>query len=108
MTTEHDNAREKQLAAAEQRLASVERDIANLAGAVDRLYEMIREQGQLIGEYVTKQLVAAGQGEGDTGEVSPEDALFTFVCRRKFDTLEKELARLREILTASGPIRRAG
>lgn len=92
----------------EQRLARLERNVANLNEAVDQLYRMAREQQRSIGEYVTKKLVAAGNGDGHDAGVSPEDAMFTFVCRRKFDAVEKELARLRQVVAGSDSVRRAG
>jgi hypothetical protein len=94
-------------ATAEQRLDTIERNVSCLNDAVDQLYRMVREQGRLITEYVTRQMVAAGSDGGQNGGVSPEDALFTFVCRRKFDEVEKELARLRQML-ASGSVCRVG
>lgn len=96
---------EKVQPTAEQRLASLETDVAGLNETITRLYRMLKEQGELISEYITKQLVAGGP-TGEQAGLSPEDALFTFVCRRKFDQVEKELGRLRQLL--AGSMREAG
>ncbi len=92
---------------AEQRLAALEGTVAGLTETMERLQKMLREQGDLINEYITKQLVASGSKAGQSGDLSPEDALFTFVCRRKFDHLERELDRLRRLLVGPDTIRRA-
>lgn len=92
---------------AEQRLAALETNVAGLRETTDRLYKMLKEQGELISEYITKQLVA-GDSRGHRVGVSAEDALFTFVCRRKFDQIEKELGRLRRLLAGSDSVRRVG
>lgn len=92
---------------AEQRLAALEGTVAGLTETIERLYKILREQGDLINEYITKQLVASGSKAEQSGGLSPEDALFTFVCRRKFDQVEKELARLRQLLIGPDSIRRA-
>jgi hypothetical protein len=91
----------------EQRLAALETNVAGLRETTDRLYKMLKEQGELISEYITKQLVAS-DSEGRQAGVSAEDALFTFVCRRKFDHIEKELGRLRRLLAGSSSVRRVG
>ena len=91
----------------EQRLAAVETNVAGLRETTDRLYKMLKEQGELISEYVTKQLVGSDSRD-HRGGVSAEDALFTFVCRRKFDQIEKELGRLRRLLARSDSVRRVG
>ena len=108
LNTHGSTKQQRTRATTEQRLDAIEQNVAHLNDAVDRLYHKVREQRQLISEYVTKQLVAAGDGDGRNGGVSAEDALFTFVCRRKFDEVEKELARLRQRLAGSDSIRRAG
>jgi hypothetical protein len=74
---------------------------------MDRLHQMLREQGDLIREYITKQLVAGGSKSGQQSSISPEDALFTFICRRRFDQVEKELGRLRQLLVGPDAIRKA-
>ena len=104
MPARNDNpARQGSAGALERRLETIERNVTHLNATVDQLHRMLQEQRGQISEYVTRQLVAAGQ----EGGVSAEDALFTFVCRRKFDEIERELARLRRVL-ASRPARRAG
>jgi hypothetical protein len=105
---QNSDAKDKQVRpSAEQRLAALEGTVASLTETMEGLHKMLREQGDLINEYITKQLVASGSKADQGGGLSPEDALFTFVCRRKFDQVEKELGRLRQLLVGPDAIRRA-
>jgi len=91
----------------EQRLAALEANIAGLGETVDRLHKMVREQGDLIREYITTQSVAGGSKSSPSSSISPEDAIFTFVCRRRFDHVEKELSKLKQLLIGPDAIRKA-
>jgi hypothetical protein len=92
---------------AQQRLAALEENVAGLREMIDTLHRMLKEQENLIREYITKQLTTGDPSGNHAGGISPEDALFTFVCRRKFDQVEKELGRLRQLLIGPDSIRRA-
>jgi hypothetical protein len=108
MLTQSNNAKDDQVqAAAEQRLAALEGLVAGLSETVEKLHKALREQSELINEYVSKQLVAGAVTANHVGGLSPEDVLYTFVCRRKFDHVEKELARLRQMLIGPESIRKA-
>lgn len=92
----------------QQRLSALERDVAAMRESMDKLAKMFRERGELITEYITGQMVAAGSEGERSGAVRPEDALFTFVCRRKFDEVEEELKRLRASMVRSGSLENTG
>ncbi len=92
----------------EQRLTALEGSVADLSEANDRLYRMLKEQGELINEYITRQLVAGGSDRQQDKRLPPEDALFTFVCRRKFNQVEEELGRLRQVLAGLHSASKAG
>ena len=75
----------------EQRLAALERENVVLQGRVTLLHKLLKEQRQLINDYITQRVTSANETEGQNGNLRPEDALFTFVCKQKFDRLEKNI-----------------
>jgi hypothetical protein len=87
--------------------ATLEANMVSLSETIDRLRAAVREQSDLIREHVSKQLVAGGAKNAVSSSISPEDALFTFVCRRKFDHVEKELSKLKQLLIGPDAIRKA-
>jgi hypothetical protein len=108
MLTQSNNAKDDQIqATAEQRLAALEGIVAGLSKTVDKLHKALQEHSELINEHVTKQLAAGNASANRVGGLSPEDVLYTFVCRRKFDHVEKELTRLRQLLVGPESIRKA-
>jgi hypothetical protein len=108
MLTPSNSAKDDQVQATpEQRLAALEGIVAGLSEAVDKLHQALKEQSELVNEYVGKQLAAGNAPASRVGGLSPEDVLYTFVCRRKFDHVEKELARLRQLLVGPESIRKA-
>jgi hypothetical protein len=109
MLTQSDHVKkdEKVQPTTEQRLATLEANMASLGETIDRLRTAVREQGDLIREHITKQLVANGAKGVADSSISPEDALFTFVCRRKFDHVEKELSKLKQLLVGPDALRKA-
>jgi hypothetical protein len=108
MLTQGNNAKDDQVqATAEQRLAALEGIVAGLSETVDKLHQALKEQSELLNEYGSKQLAAGNPPANRVGGLSPEDVLYTFVCRRKFDHLEKELTRMRQLLIGPESIRKA-
>jgi hypothetical protein len=81
----------------DQRLSALEREVVVLDDTVKLLHKMLKEQRELINEYITAKVSAAELDSiGKAGEVRPEDALYTFVCKRRFDKLDKELVKARK------------
>ncbi len=109
MLTQSNNAKkdDQVQATAEQRLTALEGTVAGLSEKIDTLHKMLKEQTDLVNEYVSKQAAAGNATANRVGGLSPEDVLYTFVCRRKFDHLEKELGRLRQLLVGPESIRKA-
>ncbi len=108
MLTQSNNAKDDQVqVTAEQRLAALEGLVAGLSETVDKLHKALQEQSELVNDYVSKQAAAGSAPSNRVGGLSPEDVLYTFVCRRKFDHLEKELGRLRQLLVGPESIRKA-
>ncbi len=108
MLTQSNHVKDEQVQpTTEQRLVALEASVASLGATVDKLHKMVREQGDLIREYTTTQLAAGSSKSSPSSSISPEDAIFTFVCRRRFDHVEKEVSRLKQLLIGPDAIRKA-
>ena len=82
----------------EQRIAALERDNVVLHDTITLLHRLLKEHKRLINDYITQQMSAADQGEAKTPDVRPEEALYAFVCRQRFDRLAKEVESLRKLI----------
>jgi len=85
----------------EQRLLTLERENVVLQGRVTMLHKLLKEQQRLINDYITRRITSVNQTESQKGTLRPEDALYTFKCKQKFDRLEKDIARINKSLTSS-------
>jgi uncharacterized coiled-coil protein SlyX len=80
----------------EQRIAALEREQIILQDTIKVLHKMLKEQRQLINDYITHK-VASSEEHAKTGNNSrSEDVLYTFVCKQRFDYLEKRMERMRK------------
>ena len=79
----------------EQRVAALERENIVLQDTVKLLHRMLKEQRQLINDYITHSVASGNNGDqpGDNGR--DEDVLYTFTCKRRFDNIEKRMENLR-------------
>ncbi|UCG48723.1 MAG: hypothetical protein JSU94_02890 [Phycisphaerales bacterium] len=91
-----------------QRVAALEREVVVLQETTKLLHKLLKQQRQLISDYITQKVTAANSGDGGNGNVRPEDALYTFMCKRRFERMEKDIRKLRESSTHSGPGLKAG
>lgn len=83
----------------EQRLAALERDVVVLRDTVKMLHGLLKEHRQLISDYITQQVMSANTSdEENRGNVRPEDALYTFICRQRFDKMEKSIEKIRRLI----------
>ncbi len=75
-----------------QRLQALERETVVLHDTIRLLHKLLKEQGVLINEYIVDR-VAQTNANGDTeaGNGRPEQELYAFVCKRRFDKLEKDI-----------------
>jgi hypothetical protein len=78
----------------EQRVAALERESVVLSDTIKLLHKLLREQRRLISDYITQHVMSANQSDEQEGNLRPEDALYTFVCRRRFEALEKQVERI--------------
>ncbi|MEE9369876.1 MAG: hypothetical protein V3W45_00265 [Sedimentisphaerales bacterium] len=76
----------------DQRLQALERDSVVLNDTIKMLHKLLKHQGELINEYITRRLASAESDEGHNAtKTRPEQELYTFVCKRRFDKLEKDI-----------------
>ncbi|GAG90741.1 unnamed protein product [marine sediment metagenome] len=80
----------------EQRVATLEREVVVLRDTIKLLHKMLKEQRYLINDYIT-QKVASGNGRNGEGG-RPEDAIYTFVCRKRMDKLGKDIEKVRKLI----------
>ncbi len=80
----------------EQRLAQLERENIVLHDTTKLLHAMLKDQQQLIKDYIRQMLVSADESEEQTGRARAEKALYTFTCRQRFDRLEKAVEKLQK------------
>ena len=92
----------------EQRIAAMERQNAVLEGKIMLLHRLLKEQHQLIHDFITHSVGSANQPETRNGNTRPEDVLYTFVCKRKFDRLEKSIDRINKSVSNSNMDLKAG
>jgi hypothetical protein len=93
----------------EQRLEALERELIVLQDTIKILHRLLKQQRDLINDYITQNVAsAAGEDEQGNGNVHPERALYTFVCSRRLDLIEKQIEKLYKIVEASGTGLKAG
>lgn len=83
----------------EQRLRTLERDVVVLQDTIKLLHKLLKDQGELIHDYITERVAQANSsGEMSSGNGRPEDALYTFVCKQRFDKVDKDIKKLRKLM----------
>ncbi len=83
----------------EQRVASMEREIVVLKDTIKLLHKMLKEQRQLINDYITQKVASVSARDGHNGEDGrPEDAIYTFICRKRMDKLGKDIEKMRRLV----------
>ena len=76
----------------EQRLQALERDTVVLHDTIKLLHKLLKGQGELISEYIVRKVASANVSDEHNGNnTRPEQELYTFVCQRRFDKLEKDI-----------------
>jgi len=85
----------------EQRLRALERDTVVLQDTIKLLHKLLKDHGELIHDYITQKVANANTndgGENNSGNNRPEDALYTFVCKQRFDKIDKDIKKLRQLI----------
>ncbi len=80
----------------EQRIAALEREQIILQDTIKVLHKMLKEQRQLINDYITHKVSSSEEDEKHVNNGRSVDALYTFVCKQRFDYLEKRMERIRK------------
>jgi len=86
--------RNKMRLTTEQRLVALERDNVVLYDTIKLLHKLLREQRQLINEYITQKMMSSNESGGQKGNVGPEVVLYTFKCKRRFERIEKRIEKM--------------
>jgi uncharacterized coiled-coil protein SlyX len=82
----------------EQRIVSLERDNVVLHDTIKLLHKLLKEQRQLIHEYITQKMMSSNESGGQKDNVCPTDALYTFKCKRRFENIEKQIEKMRKLI----------
>ena len=82
----------------EQRLAALERGNVVLHDTIKLLHKLLKEQQQLINEYIAQKMITSNKRGKQKGNVCPSDALYTFKCKRRFENLEKQIDKMRKLI----------
>jgi len=74
----------------EQRLRALEREVTILQDTIKLLHRLLKEQSNLINDYILQRVSKAEAVPSKEGG-GHEDALYTFICNKKFNNLEKQI-----------------
>jgi len=79
----------------EQRLLELERDGTVCCDTVKLFHKLLKEQKQLINDYI---LIKARYGDLESRDSEkknrPEEEIYTFICAKRFDQIEREIKRI--------------
>ncbi|MBA7671107.1 hypothetical protein ES703_79258 [subsurface metagenome] len=79
----------------EQRLQALERDTVVLHDTV----KLLKEQEELISSYIVQKVASANANdEHNAKNTRPEKELYTFVCKQRFDKIERDVKRTLELI----------
>jgi hypothetical protein len=83
----------------QQRLLALEREVVVLHDTAKLLHRLLKDQGQLISEYIVAKVAEANTtDESNGGAARPEQELYTFVCKQRFDKIEKDVKKTLELI----------
>ena len=77
----------------EQRLQALERENTVLHEKLKILHLLLKEQSTLINDYILQRVTSANHGSGGNGD-RPEDAVYTFICKKRLDRIERDIKRI--------------
>lgn len=78
----------------EQRLLALERENVVLHNTTQLLHRMLKEQRQLINDYIIQSLTSTETNSEQDESTRLEGTIYTFNCKQRFDRLEKSLEKL--------------
>ncbi len=84
----------------EQRLQTLERENVVLHDTIKMLHKLLKDQKELISDYILRRVTSLTD-KPKGGDARPEDAVYTFVCRKRFDKIEKDIKRILKLIESS-------
>jgi hypothetical protein len=92
-----------------QRLMALERETVILHDTVELLHKLLKEQQSLIHDYIVQKIGHTENADVAEGrKTHPAEAVYTFVCQRRFKRIEKNIQKLLKLVEQTGPGRIAG
>lgn len=83
----------------QQRILALEREVSVLHDTMKLLHGMLKEQRELINDFIVQKVVQSSRGQGLYGGGGrPEKKMFTFVCRQKFEKIEQDVMKNRKLI----------
>jgi hypothetical protein len=83
----------------EQRLQALERDTVVLHDTMKLLHKLLKEQGELISGYIVQKMASANANdEHNAKNTRPEEELYTFVCKQRFDKIERDVKKTLKLI----------
>lgn len=83
----------------QQRILALEREVSVLHDTMKLLHGMLKEQRELINDFIVQKVVQSSRGQGIYGGGDrPEKEVFTFVCRQKFEKIEQDVVKNRKLI----------
>ncbi len=78
----------------EQRLQALERENTVLHEKLKILHQLMKEQSTLINDYILQRVTSADNGSNNGNGDRPEDAVYTFICKKRLDRIERDIKRI--------------
>lgn len=79
----------------EQRLQALERDTVVLHDTIKLLHKLLKEQSTLINDYILQRVANTNSNDEAKAEITrPEDAIYTFICKQRFNKIERDIKRV--------------
>ena len=91
----------------QQRLLELERKVTTLEDKLQILHEMLKKQNQLITDYLTLNTVVENS-DSQNANTRKEDAVYTFICRKRFDQIQRDIQNLKQMINKLDLKNRAG
>jgi len=83
----------------DQRVQALEREVVVLRDMLELLHKMLKNQGGMISDYIVQKVAESNPAEeGANGNARPEQELYAFVCKQRFDKVEKDLRKVMQMM----------
>ena len=83
----------------DQRVQALEREVVVLHDMLELLHKMLKNQGGMISDYIVQKVAESNPAEeGAKGNARPAQELYAFVCKQRFDKVEKDLRKVMQMM----------